>query len=220
MLLFLDESGDLGFDWSKSGTSAKFIITILICRDMQIYRQFQKAVTRTLRHKLNPKSKRKRIVQELKGSATNFAVKKYFYSHLPMDGWELHSIILNKKRVYDYLQTKPGKKKLYNFLARNLLEHICVKLDSPTISLTVDRCKNTEEIKDFNGYIANQLEALLPLETRLYIHHEDSQTNAGLQATDMFCWGIARKHGGNLATQDWEWYRLFHSRIAQEIRYL
>ncbi|MFW0777483.1 MAG: DUF3800 domain-containing protein [Rickettsiales bacterium] len=219
MLIFLDESGDLGFDLSKQGASRKFVITILICHTTEIHQLFQKAVKRTLRHKINPKSKRKRIVHELKGSSTTIQVKEYFFRQLPKTGWEVHSIILNKSRVFDHLRTKQGKKKLYNFLARKLLENISLQNGGNAVNLIVDRCKNTEEIKDFNSYITNQLEALLPLETDLYITHENSQSSAGLQAVDMFCWGIGKKHN-NPSEKGREWYMLFNSKIIQEIDYL
>ena len=31
MIIFLDESGDLGFDFCKPKTSSKFVITLLVC---------------------------------------------------------------------------------------------------------------------------------------------------------------------------------------------
>lgn len=216
MFLFLDESGDLGFDWSKQGASSHFVITILVCRDMTALKLFQTAVQRTLRNKLNSKTKRKRLVQELKGAATTFTVKEYFFRHLPSDGWELHTIIVNKKRVYDYLQTKQGKKRLYNYLARIVLEKLPFESCDTALNLIVDRCKNSAEIKDFNGYITTQLEARLPLQSKLYITHESSQASAGLQAVDMFCWGIARKY----CAADRQWYQLFRTKITKETNYL
>ena len=54
--------------------------------------------------------------------------------------------------------------------------------------------KNKDEIADFNQHLANQLEALLPLAVPLNIYHERSHENAGLQAVDLFCWGVFRKY--------------------------
>ena len=34
MFIFLDESGDLGFDFDKAKTSRYFVITLLVCNDM------------------------------------------------------------------------------------------------------------------------------------------------------------------------------------------
>jgi hypothetical protein len=215
MFIFLDESGDLGFDWSKQGTSLYFTVTILICDDKRVTDKISKAVKRTLRTKINHKNS-KRSKKELKGSGTTLAIKEYFNTKLPDEGWKIYSVTLNKKNVYQHLQTKQGKKKLYNFLASFLIEKVSFKkLQGDSVNFVVDRCKNKSEIKDFNGYIENQLEARLPLDTRLYITHESSEDNLCLQAVDLFCWGIALK-----CTGDRKWYNCFKKKVVFDTMYL
>ena len=216
MYIFLDESGDLGFDFSKPGTSRYFVITLLVCHDKPTQDQFRHAVKRTLRNKLNRKKKGSRIIHELKGTSTTLAVKKYFYRHLPEDGWGIYSVTLNKDRVEGHLRTKDGKKKLYNFLARFIIEKVQYSDEIQRVSLVVDRCKNSEEIKDFNQYVANQLEALLPLNTRLDIDHLTSHESAGLQAVDLFCWGFARRD--NMG--DGSWWEIYRDKVRYATVYL
>ncbi len=115
MFIYLDESGDLGFDWTKAKTSRFFVITLLVCDGNQVQKGFKKAVRRTLRNKLNHKKNNKRIVHELKGEKVSLAIKGYFQRHVPDAGWRLYSVTLNKSRVNADLQTRQGKKKLYNF---------------------------------------------------------------------------------------------------------
>lgn len=213
MIIFLDESGDLGFDFSKPKTSRKFVITLLVCENAAAMEGFRRGVRRALKNKLN---KRKSSFRELKGTATSLATKTYFYRHVSTDGWCLYSVILNKSRVYDNLRSKPGKKKLYNFLARFLLEKVDLSKAGNAVNLIIDRCKNKEEIKDFNSYVENQLQGLLPLDIPLFITHEASHNNPGLQAVDLFCWGFFRKHEGN----DEEWYEVYRAAIAYEGEYL
>lgn len=215
MIIFLDESGDLGFDFNKPKTSRKFVITLLVCNNAECNIGFRKAVRRTLKKKLNHRGNG-RVVQELKGIGTTLAAKSYFYRNLPTDGWRLYTVILNKERVYDTLQKPQSKKKLYNFLARFILERIDLSSAAPAVTLVTDRCKNREEIIDFNSYVANQLEALLPLNVPLNIYHERSHENAGLQAVDLFCWGIFRKYEAG----DTEWYEMYREAIAFETEYL
>jgi hydroxymethylpyrimidine/phosphomethylpyrimidine kinase len=64
MFIFVDESGDLGFDFTKKGTSSHFAITLLVCKNQDVVKSFNQAVKRTLKNKL--KAKRKNIF-ELKG---------------------------------------------------------------------------------------------------------------------------------------------------------
>ncbi len=80
----------------------------------------------------------------------------------------------------------------------------------------MDRCKNKDEIKDFNQYMVNQLEARLPLNTILDIDHLASHESAGLQAVDLFCWGIARKDSAG----DDEWYQTYRSKVRFTTIYL
>ena len=216
MIIYLDESGDLGFDWSKAKTSRHFVITLLICDGKPIQDGFRKVVRRTLKNKINHRLSKKRMVHELKGEETRFKVKEYFQRQVPDDGWRVYSVTLNKTRVNADLQTKQGKKKLYNFLARFILEKVAFPNSLPVVNLVVDRCQSTDEIKDFNQYLENQLQALVPLETRLFITHEASHENPGLQAVDMYCWGIARKDD----RRDTGWYNLYKDKIAFETAYL
>jgi hypothetical protein len=215
VIIYLDESGDLGFDFTKRKTSRKFVITLLVSDDRETATQFKKAVRRTLKNKVNHKKKRK-IVREMKGTQTRHEVKEYFFRNMPTTGWRIYSVVLNKERVYPKLKTKQGKKKLYNFLARFILEKVDLRNHGTAVNLIIDRCKNREEIRDFNNYIANQLEGLLPLNVPLYITHELSQDNTGLQVVDLFCWGLYRKYESN----DTKWYDVFKEAIGFEDEYL
>ena len=124
MFIFLDESGDLGFDFGKPKTSRHFVIALLVCDDKLTQTGIRTAVSRTLKNKLNQKKTNKRFVTELKGSQTTLEIKQYFYRQMPDSGWRIYSVTLNKSRVEAHLRTREGKKKLYNFLARFLLEKV------------------------------------------------------------------------------------------------
>ncbi len=216
MIIYLDESGDLGFDFSRRKTSRKFVITLLVCDDGEVASIFRKAVRRTLKNKLNRKKGKKATVFEVKGAKTSLELKKYFYRGLSRKGWRIYTAVLNKQRVYDALQKPQAKKKLYNVLARFILEKIDLRTAGSAVTLILDRCKNKEEIRDFNSYVTNQLEALLPLNIPLNIYHEHSHENAGLQAADLFCWGVFRKYEAG----DNDWYDVYRRAIAFETEYL
>jgi hypothetical protein len=79
LYLYLDESGDLGFDFVNKKPSKYFVVTILVVKGHEANRRLINGVKKTLRRKLNPKNKRKRIVSELKGTKTTIEVKEYFY---------------------------------------------------------------------------------------------------------------------------------------------
>ncbi len=216
MFIYLDESGDLGFDFRKDKTTRKFVITLLVCYSDDARREFKKAARRTLKNKLNRKKRGSRSITEIKGTDTTLDVKKYFLRNVRNGEWAIYALALNKGRVEPRLRSKVGKKKLYNFLARFLLEKLDLSGAARNVELVVDRCKNKEEMKDFNQYLVNQLESLLPLNTALNIIHLTSEESAGLQAVDLFCWGIFRKYEYG----DREWYEVYHSKIRYETEYL
>ncbi len=210
MIVYLDESGDLGFDFNKQGTSKYFVITVLVCKTRHCDRAVQKAVKRTLRNKMSASA------EELKGVNTTLFIKQYFLKQIKETDWAIYSVILNKPRVNIELQNKTGKKKLYNYLSRVLIEQITFPKDIPTLTLVVDKMKNKKDIEDFNLYLENQLIAHLPLNCVFYPYHKDSKEHAGLQAVDLFCWGIFRKH----MTRDESWYQCYKHKINYETVYL
>jgi hypothetical protein len=59
--------------------------------------RFFHAVKKTLKRKLNPKGKRKRIVVELKGQNTTFGIKEYFYKQLSAIPFEIYCVTLKKR---------------------------------------------------------------------------------------------------------------------------
>jgi len=218
MYIYLDESGDLGFNFRNKKTTKRFVITLLICFSNKTRRSFRKAVRRTIRNKVHRKMTKKLKTHELKGTRTSFEVKKYFLQNLRDENWEVYSLILNKIRVNKSLRTKQGQKKLYNYLARVLLEQVSIRLKAApkTVELIVDKSKNTAEIKDFNNYLECQLDALLPLDTKLNIYHLKSTETPELQAVDLFCWGIFRKY----EREDFKWYDCFKDKVKFETEYL
>lgn len=209
MYVFLDESGDLGFDFNKRRTSRFFVITLLATQD---FNTVASAIKRTLRAKLRQK-KKTRHVGELKGSATTLSIKNYFHQQMIRGtDWYLHSIILDKSMLLDRA-IRQNTHHLYNVLAQNILRGIAVPTAEQVVHLHVDRSKEQNEIKIFDHFVRSSLEARLPVGCTLNIDHLRSQDSPGLQAVDLFCYGIARKY----EQHDIVWYSIFQERIKQEV---
>jgi hypothetical protein len=213
MFIFLDESGDLGFDPNKNN-SRHFTITLLVCEDKQVQDQIKKAVKRTLKNKINHKAK-KRIIEEIKGTGTSLEIKKYFCERMPETGWSIYSITVVKAKVYEHLSTAQGKKKLYNYLTKKIIEKLPQNSNIHSINLVVDKCKNKSERADFDQYIKLQLQQQFGLKTNISIHHEISKNDCCLQAVDLFCWGLQRK----AEQQDCEWLDYFQNNVKVDLKY-
>lgn len=206
--LYLDESGDLGFDFVNKKPSKFFTVTILALGSVEANRKLIKAVKVVLRRKLNPKGKRKRVAFELKGTGTTLEIKKYFYKQVKNLKFGIYSMSLNKRRVYERLIKE--KSKVYNFVARKVLD--CIPFDKNNnnrVEFIIDRSKSKPEIEEFNLYIRHQLEGRLSPKTPLDMYHWKSHKTPGLQAADIFCWGIFEKYERNRT----EWLEIFKDKI-------
>jgi hypothetical protein len=212
--LYLDESGDLGFDFVNKRPSKYFSITILLIKDDLNRKRLCNAAKRTLHKKLNPKGKRKRLVHELKASNTTDGIKRYFLKRLLDSDFSLFGLTLNKRRVYEHLTR--DKSRVYNWVARLLLDHIDFPGTPDRIALILDKSKGKREIEEFNKYIRRQLEAKIDPKIPLEIRHEDSCSDYCLSAVDLFAWGIFRKH----ERRDFNWWELFKHKVIWEDVYL
>lgn len=202
--LYLDESGDLGFDFVNKKPSKFFTITILALSSQDANRKLIKAAKITLRRKLNNPKNRKRIVQELKGTSTTFEIKKYFFKKVKNVRFGIYSITLNKKRVFERLSK--DKSRVYNYIARQVLDQIPFEKNSgDRVELIIDKSMAKPEIAEFNSYIRRQLEGRLSPNVPLDIYHWLSHENCGLQVADLFCWGIFQKY----ERQNTKWYDVF-----------
>ena len=147
--LYLDESGDLGFDFVNKKPSKFFTVTILAMSSQDANRKMIKAVKKTLARKLNSRGNRKRIVHELKGTSTTLEVKKYFYKCAENVKFGIYSLTLNKKRLFEKL-TK-DKERVYNYIARHVIDQIPFeKASGIRVELILDKCKGKPEIEEFN----------------------------------------------------------------------
>ena len=133
-----------------------------------------------------------------------------------ISGFGLYAMTLNKKRVFERLTKE--KSRIYNWIAKKVLEQIPFeKNNNDRVELIIDKSMSKPEIIEFNSYIRRQLEARLNPKTPLDFYHWLSHETYGLQAADVFCWGIFQKYE-RIKT---DWYEIYKKdRIKFEDQYL
>ena len=211
LYLYLDESGDLGFDFVNKKPSKFFTVTILAIRGPANNRLLIKAVKKTLARKLN---RRKSVVSELKGARTVFEIKMYFYGQIEELKFGVYSLTLNKKRVFERLTI--NKERVYNYISRLVLDKIPIEKAQEQVILILDKSKSPKEVRDFNQYVLRQLAGRLDPKVPLDIKHENSCHYHGLQAVDLFSWGVFRKY----EKKDTVWFDVYKDKMAYEEQYL
>lgn len=214
MFVYLDESGDLGFDFTKGGTTRFFVVTLLIVDNRGDNQRLERAVERTLKNKIRKGGRIKNSTAELKGARTKHSIKVYFLNQLNKSQFRIFTLILNKARILPEL--RGNKKRLYNYAARLLIEKCPFGDAKEKIVLSLDKSKNRKGIREFNQYLLLQLQGLLPVDIPIEIDHVLSYESKGIQAVDSFSWGIFRKYERG----DDRWYDLFKERIVFESLYL
>jgi len=208
LYLYLDESGDLGFDFFSKKPSKFFTVTVVTVNGTENNRRLINAVKKTIKRKLPDRQ------AEMKGAKDSIGVKEYFYKQVSIIPFDVYSVTLNKQRVYDRLAKQ--KDRVYNFIARNVLEKIPVENAATRIQVIIDRSKSKKEIRDFNEYIIRHIKGRIDPLVPLDIYHWTSHENLGLQAVDSFSWGIFRKY----EKKDYEWFNVFKGNVRYDAVYL
>ena len=214
LIIYLDESGDLGFDFKNNKTSRFLVIALLVYENDNGTNHIRRCVQKTLRNKA-PKN-----AYELKGSFLTPTVKKYFLNEMKKsENWRLYAGIADKQCWMNHHvmnNSDTAKKKI---LYEEISKRVLLQLDNldcvSNLDLVIDRSKNQNEIAAFDAAIVSAIRSRLPRKAKITIRHRSSHEEHGLQAIDVFCSGIGRKYEKN----DVVWYNEFSEKIAVEVIY-
>lgn len=185
--IFMDESGDLGFNFSKKKTTQWFLVTFLFCNEK---RPIEKLVSR-IHAGLKKIHKRKSGVLHCHNESptTRFRLLR----ELANKNCRIIVIYLNKKKVYTKLQEE--KNVLYNYVTNILLNRIyenkLVPLDN--LILIASRKETNRFLNEnFKSYLADKIKTNHKHKLQVVIKtpHEEKS----LQATDFVSWSIFRKY--------------------------
>ena len=206
--IFIDESGDLGFDFNKKKTSKYFIVTFLFSEDKngldkivkKVFKGFSKKEVQTHSGVLHAYKELPKTRQKLLSS---FQEQKL---------GSVIMIYLNKKKVYTKL--KDEKHVLYNYVTNILLDRVCTKKLIPTkdkiLIIASQRETNKFLNENFSSYIVSQANGNHKLNVKVEIRPPSKEK--GLQVVDMISWAIFRKHEHG----DESYYNIFKSEIVEE----
>lgn len=212
LYLYLDESGDLGFDFVTKKPSKFFTVAVLAVHGQANNRAVINAVKRTFKRKL--RKKKLALSGELKGCKISMKIKEYLYEQIKDISFDIYALTVNKKRVNQDLVSV--KERLYNYISRLILDKIDFNHAHQRVMLILDKSKGRPEIADFNQYVFSQIKGKLNPKIPLDIMHKLSHEMPGLQVVDLFAWGIFRKY----EKRDTVWFEKFKGKVAYEDLYL
>lgn len=186
--IFMDESGDLGFDFTKKRTSKYFVVTMLFSASK---RPIEKVVKKTFLS-LTPK-----VIQKHSGClhATKEKPKTRIKLLQLLSNLDISviTIYLNKQKVYTRLQDEQHV--LYNYVTNILLDRVYTKklipLDDPIYLIASQRETNKFLNLNFQTYLKKQVQHKHKLDIQIQITPAHSEKC--LQAVDFVCWSMFRK---------------------------
>lgn len=205
--IFLDESGDLGFNFKKKGTSNFFIVTFLFIDGSK--RPIEKVVRKT--HS-ELKKKIKRRVGVLHSVKEKPLTRQRLLKRLSERNCTAMSIYLNKRKVYTKLQDE--KQVLYNYVTNILLDRVCVKKvisGRGKINLIASRRETNKFLNEnFKDYLCRQIEN--KHKRTIEISIKTPAEEKSLRAVDFISWAIFRKHEKG----DDSYYNIIKNKIIEE----
>jgi len=190
--ILLDESGDLGFDFSKPKTSKFFIITFLFCNELK---PLERIIKKTFAG--FSKSEIKSHAGCLHSYKEKPQTRLKVLNLIAKEELSIVSIYLNKRKVYT--QLKDEKHVLYNYVTNILLDRIMTKKLISTrdqIELIASKRETNKFLNEnFTSYLKNKISN----SHKLYINIEikSHRELKALQVVDFVSWSLYRyrEHG-------------------------
>ena len=204
--ILLDESGDLGFDFTKQKTTKFFVITVLFAASKRPIEKCVRLAHRGLREKY------KKIHGVLHATEEEPITRQRLLNKLAGKDCSIMTIYLNKKHVYTKLHNE--KIILYNYVTNILLDRIMTKklisITEPICLIASKRETNKFLNENFRTYLKSQLKNVHKLD--LHIEIKTPAEEKCLQAVDFVSWAIFRK----LEYNDDIYYNIIREKIVEE----
>jgi hypothetical protein len=190
-MIYLDESGDLGF---KPRSSKFFVLAAIITRDPE---KVRRCIKRVRQQKLPKKYK---TVPELKFHNSSQTIRKRVLDCVAGTDTDIAFVILHKNQVYERLKSKPSI--LYNYLTGSLIAKIIIayKLEGQ-VRVIIDKSLYGFERENFDNYLTwkaclgnhSEEQSIDPPE----IVHIDSRQDRCIQVADFVAGAINHKYTMN-----------------------
>ncbi|MBT9130153.1 MAG: hypothetical protein DDT41_00420 [candidate division WS2 bacterium] len=202
MYIYLDESGDLGFNFQQ-GSTLYFTIAVVL-NDSDLLKRCVKKVK--IKYKI-PKN------MELKGNTTNSKIKLDLLKRISKLSLEIDAITVDKENVEQKLRTDTNI--LYNYMVGlSLVERIIQMPKNSQVIIVVDRriTSITSGFK-FQEYLRYKVwfEGKR-VDIDLEIHQVDSHESYVIQGVDIISNSIFKKYNSN----DNKFYKIISGKIKND----
>jgi len=188
MIVYLDESGDLGFDLDKPSTSQYFVVTILVCADENVAGKIAKKVFQTL-----SKTDVRHHHGVLHAHGLRESVRRRLLGLIAQEDVSILVIRLDKRQVF----TPVDEKHLfYNYVVNALLSRLVSRQlvqNNETIHVIASQRETSRGLnEDFLAYITSRSTSRQGPD--LTVEIKPASAVKGLQVVDCLSWSFFRKY--------------------------
>lgn len=185
--LFIDESGDLGFNKSSS---KYFIVT-----GMRIDNEDDVILLSRIPKKIRERTLQKKIKKcsELKFTNSSQLIRERFLERVNKIPVKIYSIIIKKEKINERLRNQLPT--LYNYFMKILLEKALIGLPGTKLTIIMDQCMSINQKENFETYVNTEFFSTFNLLPELpKIIHKNSTSDSCLQVVDFVCGAFGYKY--------------------------
>jgi hypothetical protein len=187
MYIFIDESGDLGFDFIKGKPSDFFLVGALKLSDITCINRIIK------RHRKRVK-KKKEEKKEVKFSNTSPENRRRILEDISKLNVDVFSVYIDKRNAYGYVKDDPVR--MYSYLLKILAEKCFQDTINEDVTIIFDRCFTKVQQEALELYLKTQNESILKTKNKITMLHMSSQDSVGLMCVDFICGAAMHKISG------------------------
>jgi len=217
--VFVDESGDLGFDKHSS----KFFVVSFVMVINTPSTRLEVLIKRALKN-INITKKHRWSISEFKFSKDTDKTKRKFLKKINSYNVKIGAVAISKDSVKQHLQREPSL--LYNylvvdFLMRTIVDEYLVTSDPYNrIIFIIDRSLSAKNRRHFNEYAEEKAKFLTNqrnwnMDVIVTIRHEDSEREKLLQVADYVAGSIFHK----LERNNPAYYEIIKEKITHKFQW-
>jgi hypothetical protein len=201
--VYVDESGDPGFDFSRERTSKHLTIAVVATQNQIALKRLVRRTRETIGLSR---------ADELKGGVTPHRVQLEMLASLAKIPVRIRAFTVYKPNVYETLRRDANI--FYNYCAGNAVIPVIKEVDEAIVYWDARQLRTGARLA-LDAYIKYRLWVEERCSTRVYIHHVDSKAVAGIQVVDVVAHAVftAWERG------QWDLCRCIASRLSANDRW-
>ncbi len=202
MFVFIDESGDLGFDFTKKGKPSDFFVVGAIkIGDGKFLNRVIKKHRKGLR-------KKKEAGKEVKFSNTSPTNRGRILEDIAELDLEIFFVYINKRKAYSYIKDDPVR--MYSYLLKILAEKCFASAINEETKIVFDMCFPRAQQEALKLYLFTQNANLFSSKNVEIVHMVSHESN-GLSCVDFACGAMSKKLMG-----DESYYKIIKDKVKAE----